>query len=101
MTIGIVVFAALVGLALGSFLNVVISRLPKGGSLLWPPSHCPACNRRLEWWENVPVASYLALGGKCRTCGAPIGVRHLIVEAAAGAAAALAAGLALGGGARG
>jgi leader peptidase (prepilin peptidase)/N-methyltransferase len=101
MTIGLIVFSALLGMAVGSFLNVAISRLPRGGSVLGPPSHCPACSRKLEWWENIPVASYLALRGRCRTCHAAIGVRHLIVEAATGAVAALAAGLAMGGGGRG
>lgn len=87
-------FATLLGLAVGSFTNVVISRAPRGESLLGPSSHCPACSRSLVWWENIPVASYLALRGRCRTCGAPIGPRHLVVELAggiAGAAAAVAA----------
>ena len=101
MNAGLVVLAALLGLTVGSFLNVVISRLPRGESLLWPGSHCPNCRRKLLLWENVPVVSYLFLRGKCRTCHSPIGVRHVIVEAAAGAAAALAAGLALRGGVRG
>ncbi len=88
MGTAVVVFAAAVGLALGSFLNVAISRLPRGESLLAPPSHCTSCGRRLAWWENIPIASYILLMGRCRTCEAPIGWRHLAVELAAGAAAA-------------
>jgi len=94
-----VVFAALLGAAVGSFLNVAISRLPRGESLMHPGSHCPSCGRGLMWWENIPVASFIALGGKCRTCRAPIGLRHLAVEVASGAAAAAAA-IAMKGGAR-
>ncbi len=98
---GLITLAGLVGLAFGSFLNVVISRLPRGESVVWPPSHCMSCGRRLRWWENIPVASYLSLRGRCRTCGRPIGIRYLVVEAAAGAAAMVAAGLALAGAGRG
>ena len=87
----VVLVALLLGLAFGSFLNVVLSRLPRGESLLSPPSHCRSCARRLAWWENVPVASYLALRGRCRTCGASIGIRYLLVELAAGLSAAVAA----------
>jgi len=98
----VIVLAGLFGAAFGSFLNVAISRVPRGESVVFPSSHCQNCGRRLAWWENIPVASYLALGGKCRTCHIPIGVRHLLVEAAAGLAAALAAaGLVLAGGSRG
>jgi len=95
----VVIFAALLGAVVGSFINVVISRLPNGESLVQPGSHCPACGRSLMWWENIPVVSFIALGGKCRTCRAPIGFRHLAVEVASGAAAAAAA-IALKGGAR-
>jgi len=94
-----VVFAAMLGAALGSFLNVVISRIPSGESLMHPGSHCPACGRSLFWWENIPVVSFMMLGGRCRTCRAPIGLRHLAVEVASGAAAAAAA-FAIRGGAR-
>ena len=95
----VVIFAALIGMAVGSFMNVAISRLPRGESLMHPGSHCPACGRTLLWWENIPVASFVALGGKCRTCRAPIGMRHLAVEAVSGAMAAFAA-FALRGGSR-
>lgn len=72
---------ALFGAAIGSFLNVCIYRLPRRQSLVRPPSACPGCGRRLAWFENVPVVGYLALGGRCRTCRAPIGIRYPIVEA--------------------
>jgi prepilin signal peptidase PulO-like enzyme (type II secretory pathway) len=85
-----VVTALLLGAALGSFLNVALSRLPRGESIVWPASHCEGCQRPLSWWENVPVVSFLALRGHCRTCHAPIGVRTLVVEAAVGLAAAAA-----------
>ena len=77
--------AFLFGTCLGSFLNVCIDRLPRGGSLLGPPSHCPACGRRLSAFELVPLASYLWLRGRCRTCGVAIGARTPVVELAAGA----------------
>jgi leader peptidase (prepilin peptidase)/N-methyltransferase len=82
---------AALGLAVGSFLNVVLTRVPRGESVVRPPSRCRRCGRRLRWWENVPVASWIALRGRCRTCGAPIGFRYLLVEAAAGLAGAVAA----------
>lgn len=75
----------LVGLAVGSFLNVVIDRLPRRESLLRPPSHCPHCGRRLAAWEMVPLVSYLALRGKCRTCGGRIPWRVFLVELGTGA----------------
>ena len=87
----VVVFWGLVGAAVGSFLNVVADRLPTGGSLLSPPSHCPHCGTRLRPAELVPVVSYLALRGRCRSCGGPIGRRTLIVEAGTGLLFALAA----------
>jgi leader peptidase (prepilin peptidase) / N-methyltransferase len=76
-----VVFAGLFGAVIGSFLNVCIYRVPRRMSLVYPPSACPRCGRRLAWFENVPIVGYLALGGRCRTCHAPIGARYAIVEA--------------------
>lgn len=76
--------ASLLGLAFGSFLNVCLSRWPEDESILTPRSHCRACKRRLAWWENLPVASWLALRGRCRTCGAWIGWRYPAVELAVG-----------------
>jgi leader peptidase (prepilin peptidase)/N-methyltransferase len=73
-------FVFVLGAAVGSFLNVCIDRLPGGGSLIDPPSHCDACGRRLTWIDLVPILSYLALRGRCRVCRAPIPLRVLAVE---------------------
>jgi len=76
------VFAALMGLAFGSFLNVCLTRWPAGESIVKPRSHCRNCGRTLAWWENVPLVSWMALRGRCRTCGAWIGWRYVVVELA-------------------
>ncbi|MBM4352963.1 MAG: prepilin peptidase [Deltaproteobacteria bacterium] len=73
-------FACVWGAVWGSFLNVVIYRLPRGESLLTPPSHCPHCQARIRWFHNIPVASYVLLGGRCASCRAPISVRYPLVE---------------------
>lgn len=75
------------GLIIGSFLNVCIYRLPRHESLVLPASHCTACGRSLRWFENVPVASYLVLRGRCRTCGVRISPIYPLVELAACAVA--------------
>ena len=75
---------ALVGIAIGSFLNVCIDRLPEGQSLLRPASYCPACQRRLALKDLIPVFSYLRLHGRCRYCRAPIPRRVLWVELGTG-----------------
>jgi len=80
---------ALLGLAVGSFLNVCIDRLPLGGSLISPPSHCDACQKRLSAGENIPVLSYLWLRGRCRHCQAVIPRRVLWVELFSGLVFAL------------
>lgn len=80
----IVVFMLAVGLAVGSFLNVCIYRLPRHESLLFPASHCPSCNRSLSWFENLPLVSWLVLLGRCRSCRTPIGVQYPLVEAITG-----------------
>jgi leader peptidase (prepilin peptidase)/N-methyltransferase len=72
------------GLVIGSFLNVVIYRAPRGQSVVTPASRCPRCGTALGGWENVPVASWLALRGRCRHCGEPISIRYPIVEAVVG-----------------
>ena len=69
------------GLTIGSFLNVCIYRLPRGESVVNPPSRCPSCGRGLRWFENVPVLGYLLLGGSCRTCRAAVSPMYPIVEA--------------------
>ena len=72
---------ALFGLVVGSFLNVCIHRLPKRESIVWPGSRCTQCDRPLAWFENLPLVSYAALRGRCRTCGTRISLRYPIVEA--------------------
>ncbi|MBE3072209.1 MAG: prepilin peptidase [Acidobacteria bacterium] len=72
--------AAAVGLVIGSFLNVCIYRLPRRQSVVWPASRCPSCHRALVWYENIPVLSYLALRGACRTCHARISPVYPLVE---------------------
>jgi leader peptidase (prepilin peptidase)/N-methyltransferase len=78
------IFAALLGLAFGSFLNVCLYRWPQGESIVSPRSHCRSCDRTLAWWENLPLLSWLALRGRCRTCRVPIGWRYPLVEFAVG-----------------
>lgn len=73
------------GTVLGSFLNVVIHRLPRGESLVRPRSRCPHCGTPIRPWDNVPLLSFLLLRGRCRACGAPIAWRYPLVEAFAGA----------------
>jgi leader peptidase (prepilin peptidase)/N-methyltransferase len=85
------VLLGLVGLVVGSFLNVVIYRVPLRRSVVRPRSSCPACGAAIAWYHNVPVVSWLVLGGKCAACRAPIAARYPFVEAA-NAALWLAAG---------
>jgi leader peptidase (prepilin peptidase)/N-methyltransferase len=72
--------ATVLGALIGSFLNVVIHRLPLGESLVSPGSHCPACDAPVRSFDNVPVLSWVVLRGRCRSCGAPISVRYPAVE---------------------
>jgi leader peptidase (prepilin peptidase) / N-methyltransferase len=81
--------AAVLGAVFGSFLNVVAYRLPRGESLSRPRSRCPGCLTQIRAYDNVPVLSWLALRGRCRTCRAPISARYPLVEAATGALCAL------------
>jgi leader peptidase (prepilin peptidase)/N-methyltransferase len=85
MTIPIAVLLGLFGLAVGSFLNVCIHRLPRRESLNWPASHCTACSRPLAWYENLPLVSWLVLRGRCRTCREAISPMYPAVEAITGA----------------
>jgi leader peptidase (prepilin peptidase)/N-methyltransferase len=78
------VFAALLGLAFGSFLNVCLSRWPQDESVATPRSHCRSCGRTLPWWESVPLLSWLALRGRCHSCKAWIGWRYPLVELTVG-----------------
>ena len=86
-----VAMAAVVGLFVGSFLNVVVYRAPLGLSVSTPRSFCPTCDRQLSWWENVPLVSWLALRGRCHTCHEPISVRYPLVEASTAVSFALVA----------
>ena len=70
----------LLGLMVGSFLNVVIHRTPRGENIAWPGSHCPKCGESLRWYHNVPLLSWLVLRGECAFCHAPISVRYPLVE---------------------
>ena len=72
--------AVVAGLLVGSFINVVVYRVPRGLSVSKPRSFCPTCQRQLSWWENVPVGSWVALRGRCRTCHEPISIRYPLVE---------------------
>ncbi len=85
MTTVLVVFAALFGLAVGSFLNVVVWRVPRGESVASPPSACPRCETPIRPRDNVPVLSWLVLRGRCRDCGEPISRRYPLVELATAA----------------
>lgn len=80
----------LFGLVVGSFLNVVIYRLPNGQSLVHPGSHCPRCGQPVRWHDNIPVIGWLLLHGRCRDCKERISVRYPLVEAATGLAFLLA-----------
>lgn len=73
-------FALLFGMTVGSFLNVCICRMPKDESVVSPPSHCPQCNYRIRWYDNIPVISYLLLRGRCRGCGVRISLQYPLVE---------------------
>ena len=77
-------FGLVFGLMVGSFLNVVIHRLPLGESLLFPASRCPACERPIRPWENIPVLAYLFLRGRCAGCGVHISLRYPVIESLVG-----------------
>jgi leader peptidase (prepilin peptidase)/N-methyltransferase len=81
--------AVVFGLVAGSFLNVVILRLPEEQSIVTPRSRCPNCKKLIAWYDNIPVLSYLLLGGRCRACKKSISVRYPFVEAACGVVSAL------------
>jgi leader peptidase (prepilin peptidase) / N-methyltransferase len=81
--------ALLVGLSIGSFLNVCIHRIPAEQSLVWPGSRCPRCAVPIAWYDNIPIISWLRLGGRCRACQAPISARYPVIELLAGGLAVL------------
>lgn len=80
MTPVLIAFVVVLGLLIGSFLNVVIWRVPRGESIVSPPSHCPGCDRPIRPRDNIPVISWLLLRGKCRDCGIAISARYPAVE---------------------
>ena len=79
------ILGAVVGLCIGSFLNVVIYRVPLGKSIVTPPSRCRNCDYLLQWYDNIPIISWLWLRGRCRKCGTGVSIQYPIVELIAGA----------------
>jgi leader peptidase (prepilin peptidase)/N-methyltransferase len=79
-TVWVVIFVVLVGAASGSFLNVCISRIPEGVSIVRPASRCPKCGHPVRFYDNIPVISFLLLRGKCRDCGERISCRYPVIE---------------------
>ena len=73
-------YALIIGLAVGSFLNVIIYRLPNNKSIVKPRSKCTKCDSQIAWYDNIPVLSYIALLGKCRKCKNPISIRYPLIE---------------------
>src|SRR5438128_12470586 len=80
----LILFFFVLAACVGSFLNVVVWRLPRGESLVTPPSHCPKCNTPLAWYDNFPVFGWIFLKGRCRYCKEPISPRYPIIEALTG-----------------
>jgi leader peptidase (prepilin peptidase)/N-methyltransferase len=91
VTFLVVVVAFVVGAVIGSFLNVVVTRVPKGESIVHPGSHCPRCHAPIAPRDNIPIVSWLWLRGRCRACGWRIPVRYFVVELATGLLFALVA----------
>lgn len=75
-----IIYSFILGSVIGSFLNVVIYRLPRGENLSRPGSHCPVCNEAIKWYDNVPIFSYIALRGKCRVCKTKISIQYPLIE---------------------
>src|SRR4051812_8246654 len=84
VTLFVIVLCGVLGLVIGSFLNVVIWRVPRGESIVSPPSACPGCGHPIRRRDNVPVLSWLLLRGRCRDCAQPISARYPLVEAGTG-----------------
>ena len=82
MSLAVAAFAFAPGLAIGSFLNVVVARVPLRRSIVSPPSACMSCGNELAWYDNIPLVSWLVLRGRCRTCGVRIAARYPAVELA-------------------
>lgn len=85
MDSAIFVILTLLGVCVGSFLNVLIYRIPREEEFVKTPSHCMSCGHSLSWYENIPVVSWLLQGGKCRACGVKLSVQYPVVEALNGA----------------
>ena len=77
-------FSFAMGACIASFLNVVIWRVPRGESIVSPPSHCPKCNALIKWYQNIPILAWLALRGRCANCKAPISPRYILIETLGG-----------------
>lgn len=84
MILMLAIIYGILGLVIGSFLNVVIFRVPKGESIVTPRSHCPECGHILRPWELIPLMSYLFLAGRCSNCKTPISMRYTLIEIATG-----------------
>jgi prepilin signal peptidase PulO-like enzyme (type II secretory pathway) len=80
MDVLLYIYLFILGAIIGSFLNVVIYRLPKKLSLVRPSSRCPQCNKPIKWYDNIPIVSYTLLGGSCRNCHKPISLRYPLIE---------------------
>lgn len=80
MTPGLLVALGVIGLMVGSFLNVCIARLPAGESVVAPRSRCPKCHKLISWYDNIPIVSFVMLSGRCRRCNTPISGRYPAVE---------------------
>ena len=80
LQVSTIVLTILLGLMVGSFLNVVIYRLPNDMSLVKPASHCPKCGNKLRWYHNIPVFSYIFLRGRCAFCKEKISIRYPLTE---------------------
>ena len=76
----ITILILIYGLLIGSFLNVLIYRIPRAESIAFPGSHCPTCNHKLSWYDNIPLFSYLFLKGSCSYCNAKISVQYPLIE---------------------
>ncbi len=82
--VALLIGCLVLGLLVGSFLNVVIWRVPRGESVVSPPSACPSCGTEIKWFDNIPVLSWIVLRGKCRSCGNRISLRYPLVELGTG-----------------
>ena len=83
-------FSFWLGACVASFLNVVVWRVPRGESIVSPPSHCPKCNAPIRWYQNIPILSWIMLRGRCANCRKPISPRYLVLELIGGLLALLA-----------